>query len=58
MNTKTVILLVSLGAVLALGGKTIAVKTGQGVVAIAHVIKKPAKAVAKPFIWTAKRIAH
>jgi hypothetical protein len=58
MNLKAIVILVSLGAVLGVGGKTIAVKTGQGAVAIAHVVKKPAKVAAKPFVWAAKRVAH
>lgn len=57
MNTKTVVLLVSLGAVIAVGGKTLAVKTGQGVAATARMFKKPAKVAAKPIIWTARRVA-
>jgi len=57
VNAKEVVLLVGLGAAIAFGGKTIAVKTGQGVIAVAHVVKKPAKKVAAPFVWAAKRIA-
>jgi hypothetical protein len=49
MNTKTVVLLVSLGAVIAVGGKTAVVKTGHGIKAAVH-------HVVKPLVWTAKRV--
>jgi hypothetical protein len=56
-STTTVVVLVALGAAIALGGRTIATKTGLKS-AYTHVVhSKPAHAVAKPFVWTAKRIA-
>lgn len=59
MNTQTVVLLVALGAVIAVGGKTAVVKTASATKsAVAHVVhSKPAHVAAKPFVWTAHRIA-
>lgn len=61
MNTRDVVILIGLGAALSFGGKTVAVKTGQGVAAVARAVKKPAKPVAKivakPIVFAVKRIA-
>lgn len=59
MNTKTVVVLVALGALIAVGGKTAAVKTGGAIKsAYTHTVhSKPAHVAAKPFVWTAKRLA-
>ena len=56
MNLKATVVLVALGATIAVGGKTIAVKTLQGTKAAVH--SKVAHKVAAPFVWAGKRVVH
>jgi hypothetical protein len=57
MNTKTVVLLVALGATIAVGGRTIAVKTGHAAKSVyTHVLKKPIHIAVAPVKWAGKRI--
>jgi hypothetical protein len=60
MKTRDIVILVTLGATLSMGGRTLATKIGSGTVTAAHASvkagKKTAHVAVKPFIWAARRV--